>query len=75
MIPEGPGLIELREANRYLYVSRNEAIRSAIDQLKSGQAFDLVANGFWTPRPEQIIVQYVAGERIEKVGLGLWERL
>ena len=53
-VPSSPGLIELREGDRYLYISRNEDIRPATEQLRTGKAFELVANGFWTPSLDAI---------------------
>jgi hypothetical protein len=73
-IPEEPGLLEVREFDRYLYISRNECLRPAVEQFHTGEAFDLVANGFWTPRLENITVQVVAGTKVDGVGIGLWER-
>lgn len=73
-IPSSPGLIELKEEGRYLYISRNENIRPAVDQLRTGKAFDLVANGFWTPRLEEITFQFVSGAKVAGIGVGVWER-
>ncbi len=73
-IPEGPGLLVVIEKDRYLYISRNECLRPAVEQFRTGKAFDLVANGFWTPDLENITVQVVAGSKVEGIGIGLWER-
>lgn len=73
-IPSSPGLIELMEKGRYLYISRNEDIRPAVGQLRTGKAFDLVANGFWTPRLEEITFQFVLGAKVGGIGVGVWER-
>lgn len=73
-IPEAPGLLEVMDMDRYLYISRNECLRPAVEQFRTGKAFDLVANGFWTPRLENITVQVVAGTKVEGVGINLWER-
>jgi hypothetical protein len=73
-IPEAPGLLEVIEKDRYLYISRNECLRPAVEQFRTGKAFDLVANGFWTPDLKNITVQVVAGSKVEGVGIGLWER-
>lgn len=73
-IPDTPGLIEIIEKDRYLYISRNECLRPAVEQFRTGKAFDMVANGFWTPDLDNITVQVVAGSKVEGVGIGLWER-
>jgi len=49
-VPDGPGILELREKDRYLYISRNERLGLAAEQFRTGKAFEVVANGFWTPR-------------------------
>jgi hypothetical protein len=73
-IPEASGLLEVREKDRYLYISRNENLRPAVEQFRTGAAFDVVANGFWTPHLEEIAVQVVAASKVEGIGIGLWER-
>jgi site-specific DNA-methyltransferase (adenine-specific) len=73
-VPLSPGLIELKEGDKYLYVSRNEELRPTAKQFQSGKAFELVANGFWKPDLEAITLQYAPGDKIEGVGTGLWER-
>jgi hypothetical protein len=73
-VPEGPGLLEIREPNRYLYISRNDCLRPAVEQFRSGKAFDLVANGFWTPDLERITVQFVRGTKVGGFAISLWER-
>ena len=73
-LSEAPGLLEVRDRDRYLYISRNECLRPAVEQFRTGKAFDLVANGFWTPRLETITVQVVAGTKVGGVGISLWER-
>lgn len=73
-VPSSPGLIELKEGGRYLYISRNEAIRPAAEQLRTGKAFDLVANGFWTPRLDEISFQFATGTKLGGIGVGVWER-
>ena len=45
-----------------------------MEQFRTGKAFDLVANGFWTPDLEKITVQVVAASKVDGVGIGLWER-
>jgi hypothetical protein len=73
-VPSSPGLIELKEGGRYLYISRNEDIRPAAEQLRTGKAFDLVANGFWTPRLDEISFQFAIGAKVGGISVGIWER-
>jgi hypothetical protein len=74
-VPQGRGLIELRESGRYLYIARNEDLRPVAEQLRRGTAFELVANEFWTPRLDAITIQFIPGSTLANVGMGLWERL
>ena len=73
-VPSSPGLLELKEEERYLYISRNSDIRPAADQMRSGSAFDLVANGFWTPRLDKITLRFVTGATVEDINIGVWEK-
>ena len=73
-VPSSPGLIELKEGGRYLYISRNEDIRPAAEQLRTGKAFELVANGFWIPRLDEISFQFAAGVKVGGIGLSVWEK-
>jgi len=73
-VPSSPGLLELKEEGRYLYISRNNDIRPAAEQMQSGNAFDLVANGFWTPRLDRITLQFVSGATVGDIKIGVWER-
>lgn len=72
--PPSPGLISIRENERHLYVSRNENLRAAVAQIRTGRAFEIMSNGFWSPDLETITVQFAAGEKIGGVGIGVWER-
>jgi hypothetical protein len=73
-VPSSGGLIELKEGERYLYISRNENIRPAAEQLRTGKAFELVANGFWNPRLDEISFQFAIGAKVGGIGVGTWEK-
>ncbi len=73
-VPSSPGLLELKEEGRYLYISRNNDIRPAAEQMRSGDAFDLVANGFWTPRLDKITLQFVTGAAVGDIKIDVWEK-
>jgi hypothetical protein len=73
-VPSSPGLIEMKERDRYLYIARNDNIRPAVEQLQSGKAFELVANGFWKPSLEDITIQFVQGTKFHGAGINMWER-
>jgi hypothetical protein len=71
--PDAPGLIELKEGSRYLYIARNENLQATIGQFVSGQAFAIMADEFWKPQFDSIQLQYVVGNLVAGVGIGKWE--
>lgn len=73
-VPSSPGLIELKEARRSLYVAHNDNIHDAISQLHEGEAFRLVASHFWKPRLEEITVSFASGKRIGQASIERWEQ-
>jgi len=72
-VPSAPGLLELREGERYLYVARNEDLRPAVEQLRTGRAFHVFASGFWQPALDAITVRYVQGQKVKGVTTTRWE--
>ncbi len=72
-LPDAPGLIELSEGSRYLYIARNENLQATIGQFVSGQAFAIMADEFWKPQFDSIQLQYVVGNLVAGVGIGKWE--
>jgi hypothetical protein len=62
-VPSAPGLLEVMEGERYLYVARNENLRPAVKQLRTGRAFRVLANGFWQPSLDAITLRYVEGQK------------
>ena len=73
-VPVSPGLIELKEESRYLYISHNKNIQSAIRQLGTGDAFRFMANNFWKPQLEAITLCFAAGQKVAGVSIETWER-
>jgi hypothetical protein len=72
-VPSAPGLLELRECERYLYVARNENLRPAVEQLRSGRPFGVLADSFWKPVLENITLRYVAARKVDGVSTSRWE--
>ncbi|HJT32011.1 MAG TPA: hypothetical protein VJ783_08140 [Pirellulales bacterium] len=68
-----PGLVEVKEAERCLYVSRTDEVASCVEQLCTGKAFEALASPFWTPDPAHIGVRYIFGDRIHGVTAHRWE--
>ncbi len=73
-IPVSPGLVELKDEDRYLYIARNSDIRSAVRQLSTGDAFRLMAGSFWKPRLETITLAFAPGQRIAGASIESWQR-
>jgi hypothetical protein len=73
-IPVSPGLIELKEEDRYLYVAHNADLRSAVGRLSTGQAFRLMTSTFWKPRLESITLSFAKGQRVGGTSVETWER-
>src|SRR5208282_3201904 len=63
-VPVSPGLIELKEDDRYLYISHNENIQSVVSQFGTGDAFRLMASSFWKPKLETITLCFAAGRKL-----------
>ncbi len=73
-VPAKAGLIELKERNRYLYVSRNENVQAAAAQFQNAHAFDPVSNSFWKPNPDAITLQFISGKSVAGASISRWER-
>jgi hypothetical protein len=74
VVPSGPGIVEVRERDRYLYISRNEDLESAVGEFLTGRAFQIVTSGFWHPDPDLITIQFAAGKSVAGTGIATWER-
>jgi hypothetical protein len=72
-VPSAPGLLELQEGERYLYVARNENLRPAVEQLRTGRPFSVLADNFWQPALEDITLRYVEGWKVDGVEVSRWE--
>jgi hypothetical protein len=72
--PVSPGLIELKEQDRYLYISHNRNMRSAVRQLGIGCAFEFMASSFWKPKLETITLCFATGQKVAGVSIETWER-
>jgi hypothetical protein len=74
-LPHHAAVVEIKEHDRYLYIARTEDLQPTVEELKTGRAFELMSNSFWTPHLDEISLQFVAKPRIDGVGLATWERL
>ncbi len=73
-VPASPGLIELKEEKRYLYISHNKDIQAAVSQLYTGEAFRLIGSTFWQPKLEAITLFFVPGQKVGDIPIEQWER-
>jgi hypothetical protein len=71
-VPASPGLIEVRETNRYLYIARNEDLHAAVAQLQGDRIFEMLTTGLWVPQLENTTLQFFAGDQIADVSLEKW---
>jgi hypothetical protein len=72
-VPESPGLVEIDEDSRHLYVVRISSLRPLARQLSTAEPFRIVAGLFWHPDPHRITLRYVEGARIAGVSILKWE--
>jgi len=72
-VPAEEGLLEVLENKNYLYISRNDNLRSVVKELVEGQSLALVSNHFWTPRRDSIDVRIYRGARFDELGLQRWQ--
>jgi hypothetical protein len=72
-IPESPGLVEVDENERHLYVARISSLRPLARQLSSGNPFRILAGVFWRPDLQKITLRYATGEKVAGVSALKWE--
>lgn len=67
-----PGLVEIREKNRFLYISRNDDLRVVADQFATGDPFAALASPFWKPDRKLIEMRIIPGDKIHNVKALRW---
>lgn len=72
-IPTDPGVVEVDEDGRHLYVVNIESIRPLVSELVSGSVFRIVENTFWKPDASLITMKYVCGKEVAGIKSQLWE--
>ena len=70
--PEGPGLIELLENDKPIYISRRRPESRGQRNLQRPLAA-FMANDFWTPDPERLVVRIFEGDRFLKASISNWQ--
>jgi hypothetical protein len=72
-IPDDTGLIEVLEDGRHLYITRNENLQQAVEQLASPASLKFMGNAFWEPDPSRINIRIFLGEQFLKVPISQWQ--
>jgi len=72
-VPTGEGVIEVLDANKHLYISRSEDLRSAVDQITSESSLKFMANDFWQPKRENLLVRVLAGHEFLGTNVSEWQ--
>ncbi|HVC98454.1 MAG TPA: hypothetical protein VND64_32605 [Pirellulales bacterium] len=72
-VPSAPGLIEVDEGHRCLYVTQTDDLAPAVEQLSTGHPFELMANHFWKPHLDKLRLRFIAGDKINGVRARQWE--
>ena len=72
-IPTTPGLVEVDEDQRHLYIARAKSLRPLARQLATGNPFRIVAGTFWQPDLRQITLRFAGGIKIAGVSTRDWE--
>jgi hypothetical protein len=72
--PAGPGIVEVREPGRSLYISGTDALGATLEELRTGRPFGVMASGFWKPRLEAIAVRFAPDAELGGAEAGLWAR-
>lgn len=73
-LPAAAGLIELLERDRYLYVVANENVRELAGSFVAARCFEPLANHFWKPEAESIVLRVFMGDRFENTTVTKWQR-
>ena len=72
-IPAGSGLIEIKEGDRFLYISGSEFLRSAAKEFVSGRSFQILTSPFWHPQLDAMTLQFIAADGLAGVPLRIWQ--
>ncbi|HEY8665696.1 MAG TPA: hypothetical protein VIL86_03480 [Tepidisphaeraceae bacterium] len=72
-VRDDEGIVEILENGRHLYISRNENLRLAVNQIGSPSSLMFMANDFWKPNPENLSVRIFEGEKFLKIPVSQWQ--
>lgn len=72
-VADEEGIVEILENNRHLYISRNENLRSTVDQIASQSSLVFMANDFWQPNPSNLSIRVYEGNKFLKVPVSQWQ--
>jgi hypothetical protein len=72
-VPDGEGLLEVLEKDRYLYVAANADLRGVIEEFIGGATLSVLANYFWTPDPEVITIRALPRAQFRNTSVKHWQ--
>jgi hypothetical protein len=72
-IPKTPGIVEVREARRELYVSRNDDLHGVMRILAERQAISIMGSPFWHPNSNEIEARFIPETSTNPAMLEQWE--
>ena len=72
-VPAQEGIIEVLDRSQYLYISRSEDLRSVAEQITSESSLNFMANEFWRPKRENLVIRFYAGHEFLKVPVLRWQ--
>lgn len=73
-LPEEPGMFEICEKKRLLFVANVDELQTPIAGLQDEAGpLTIVASQFWHPEPQGLSVRYLVGKKVEGVSMRHWE--
>ncbi len=72
-VPDVPGILELIEGSRYLFVSGDVSLRLSLSPFIDGTALAAMADRFWKPDPDMIATRYFAGTEFNGISIRKWQ--
>ena len=72
-VPGEPGIVTVVEPKRYLFVLRHVDLREVVAPLLEHEAWDAMADEFWTPDRSQIKLSIYVGQEFKQIKLPNWQ--
>lgn len=72
-VPSIPGIVEVRDARRDLYISRNENLQGVLRMLAERDALSIMGSPFWKPDLNEIEARFIPDSAMDTADLERWE--